>query len=122
MKGCCCYHHSVPPSLCMHVVLAKQTMLFCNTKVLLFSSWHTFPNTSERQNFTSGNLTHFLTRVLLRHTHKFSYGNAWLMITTSLCKYVKLQKFLSESLLMGCQKSSRKVGQQLRDLLERFSK
>ena len=43
------------------------------------------------------------------------------MITTS-CKFVKLWKFLPESMLMGCQESSSKVGQQLRYLLEKFSK
>ena len=59
---------------------------------------------SKRQNFTSGNLVHFSMRILLSHTHKFSLGSFWLMITTSRCKYVKLWKVFIKKFVKGATK------------------
>ena len=125
IKACRCFHHSVLQtcySLVDFIQLYCQTILFCNVKILLFSNGHTFPKTLQGHNFTSANLMHFSAGILLQHTHTFSLGSSWLMITTSRCKYVKLWKFLSESLLMGCQRSIRKVLQWLKHLLGKFSK
>ena len=75
----------------------------------------------QRHNFTSGNIAHISTRKLLTQAHTFSSGS-WLVITTSRCKIWLTVEFLSESSLMWHHNSSSKVGQQLKYLLEKFSK
>ena len=66
---------------------------------------------------------HISARILLCHTHTFIFTRKLARdYNISHCKYDKLWKFLSESLLMEWQNSSSMVGQQLRCLLEKFSK
>lgn len=44
-------------------------MVFCNTEGLCFSNEHTVLKTSQGQNFFSGDIVDFSTRIFLRQTH-----------------------------------------------------
>lgn len=71
------------------VDFAKQTMLIYNVKILQFFSKHTLSKTPKIRIFTSNNLPDFSIRMLLRHTHIFSLGSTWLVITVS-CNLINM--------------------------------